>query len=159
MDYQAEVRRGGLSLLHRRTGAREIDHPDPGSPGRCLLEALELFADQVGYQKRCPRDVPSGVREARYEPGSQRVANRCHHERNTRRRSSRRTGGIGSERDDDVNLLLDELCCERSELVAPPGRVARLETNVLALVPAHFAKPLADGGNAVEAKLWCEETE
>ena len=54
---------------------------------------------------------------------------------------------------------LDELRCERFRLIALPRGVARLELNVPAFLPAQIAQTLADGGNAIAAKFWREETE
>jgi hypothetical protein len=152
--------RGGLGLLHDRIGSHpERDHTDPGCPWRYLLEELELFADQVGHQQRRPGHVSARLREARHKPGAHWIGDRSHHDRNTRRCASRRAGCIRSKRDDDINLLLDELRRERSELIALPRRVAMLEVHILTFVPAQIAQPLAHGSNAAAAEFWREETE
>src|SRR5206468_3809562 len=60
---------------------------------------------------------------------------------------------------DDVDLSMDELRGERSELIALPRCIAMLQVHVLAFVPAQLAQALTDGGHAAAAELRREETE
>ena len=76
--------------------------------------------------------------QARDQPGAHRIGDSCHHDWDRRRCAFRREARIGSDGHDDVDLLPNQVHCERSEPIALPGCVSLHEVDVLALAPAQL---------------------
>lgn len=76
--------------------------------------------------------------QARDQPGAHRIGDSCHHDRDRRRCAFRGEARIGPDRHNDVDLLLNQFHCERSEPIAPPGCIPLHEVDVLAFPPAQL---------------------
>src|SRR5499426_197747 len=114
--------------------------------GDGLLEQLQLFGDdfQAGAAGH-PCDVPARAREARDEPGTNRIANGNHDDRD-------RPGGVlGCRRylrprrcDDEVHLEPDQLGRQVGQPVDPILRISIVDDDILALNPPELAQPLPE---------------
>src|SRR5215472_5632611 len=111
-----------------------------------LLEQLQLFCDdfQAGVSGH-PCDVPAWAREARDEPGANRIANPNHDDGD-------RLGGVLGGRhylrprrcDDEVHLEPDQLGRQFGQSVDPILRISIVDDNILALNPPELAQPLPE---------------
>src|SRR5207245_1347403 len=91
-----------------------------------------------------PYDVPARAREARDEPGANRIANANHDDGD-------RVGGVlgcrhslRPQRYDDVHLEPDELGRQVGQPVDPILRISIVDDNILAFNPPELAQPLPE---------------
>src|SRR5262249_44257162 len=113
--------------------------------GDGLLEQLQLFGDdfQTGAAGH-PCDVPARAREARDEPGANRITNGNHDDGD-------RLGGVPGCRHslrplryDEVHLEPDQLGRQVRQPVDPTLRISIVDDNTLALTPPELAQPLPE---------------
>ncbi|HEY1362064.1 MAG TPA: hypothetical protein VGF60_07445 [Xanthobacteraceae bacterium] len=104
-----------------------------------------MFADdfQAGAAGH-PCDVPARAREARDEPGANRIANGNHDDGD-------RLGGVPGCRHslrplryDEVHLEPDQFGRQVGQLVDPTLRISIVDDNILALNPPELAQPLPE---------------
>jgi hypothetical protein len=131
-------------LVVRIGRVREDGHPAELGDG--LLEQLQLFGEhfQAGGAG-VPCDVPARAREARDEPGANRIANENHDD------GDRLGGVLGCRRylrprrcDDEVHLEPDQLGRQVGQPVDPILRISIVDDNILALNPPELAQPLPE---------------
>ena len=130
-------------LVVRIVRVREDGHT--ADLGGGLLEQLQLFGDdfQAGAAGH-PCDVPARAREARDEPGANRIANGNHDD------GDRLGGVLGCRhslrppRYDEVHLEPDQLGRQVGQPVDPTLRISIVDDNILALNPPELAQPLPE---------------
>jgi hypothetical protein len=130
-------------LVVRIGRVREDGHTADLGDG--LLEQLQLFGDdfQAGVAGH-PCDVPARAREARDEPGANRIANGNHDD------GDRLGGVLGCRhslrppRYDEVHLEPDQLGRQVGQPVDPILRISIVDDNILALNPPELAQPLPE---------------
>jgi hypothetical protein len=114
---------------------------NPSGFGNGLLEDLKTFRVQLQACQVCPSsDVPSGARQARDEPAPNRIGDKPDDDRYRRGRLLGRQGRWCGRGEDEVNLETDEVSSELGKPILLSLRVANVNGNVLALVPAELAK-------------------
>ncbi len=130
-------------LVVRIGRVREDGHTADLGDG--LLEQLQLSGDdfQAGIAGH-PCDVPARAREARDEPGANRIANGNHDD------GDRLGGVLGCRhslrppRYDEVHLEPDQLGREAGQPVDPILSISIVDDNILALNPPELAQPLPE---------------
>src|SRR5437016_2768318 len=136
------------SLLVSRAGGTHCRVREDGHTadlGDGLLEQLQLFGD--GFQAGVAGhscDVPARAREARDEPGANRIATGNHDD------GDRLGGVLGCRhslrppRYDEVHLEPDQLGRQVGQPVDPILRISIVDDNILALNPPELAQPLPE---------------
>ena len=113
--------------------------------GNRLLEQLQLFGDdfQAGAAGH-PCDVPARPREARDEPGANRIANGNHDDGD-------RLGGVlgcrhslRPKRYDEVHLEPDQFGRQVGQPAEPTLRISIFDNNIVALNPPELAQTLPE---------------
>jgi hypothetical protein len=109
-----------------------------------LLEQLQPLSRQLRDDGRQPGDVAGGSRQARDEPGRNRVTGRRHDDGDGPRSLLGRLS-IGIETGDDhVNLETDEIGRKVRETLGSSLRVSELDVDVLPLDPSDVREALPE---------------
>ena len=113
--------------------------------GDGLLEQLQLFGEhfQAGAAGH-PCDVPARAREARDEPGANRIANGNHDDGDRLGGVLGRRHSLRPPRYDEVHLEPDQLGRQVGQPVDPTLRISIVDDNILALNPPELAQPLPE---------------
>jgi hypothetical protein len=130
-------------LVVRIVRVREDGHTADLGDG--LLEQLQLFGDdfQAGAAGH-PCNVPARAREARDEPGTNRIANANHDDGDGLGGVLGCRHSLRPRRYDDVHLEPDQLGRKVGQPVEPTLRESIVDDNILALNPPEFVQPLPE---------------
>lgn len=136
-------------LLERRSddlrvGLVGIDQAHEASDRRHRLpDYLQALGRQSHAAQRHAGNVPAGSRQACYEAGFDRRADRGHHDRDLASRLHRSAQGRRKPHDDHIDLEVGELFRSASEDVDRVVAAADLEADALALDMAQSGQRLA----------------
>ena len=129
---------GPASIAFRRIPEdRHVRHG-----GKRFFEECEPFAAEFGDQTAQPGDIPPRSREARDEPGAERIGNVHENNRDCVRRHLSRQSRTRGHRKNHVNLEADQLGRKVTKAIEVPFGVAGQDGHVFAFAVAQRAQPL-----------------
>ena len=117
------------------------EHRDGPRVGDRARNELEPFRNQLLEQRGCPGDVATGPREARDQPGFDRIAVDRHDDRNRRRGTLGRPGRWDARADDRRGCALRHRCGNLRQLVRRSP--VHLDEDVRAIDPPELAQAVA----------------
>jgi len=137
-----------------------MEDPHSGDSRHRIAKHLEhLHIEHLVAQRRDAGEVATGPPEARDEPPLDRIRTNDEHHGNGGGRLLGRRGHTGADRDNDVDLRLDEISRKGGQAFALAIDVPLFRGHVLALDPAEGAQSLSKGRDIGRDSRHCKPSD
>jgi hypothetical protein len=152
--FKAQPAGRRFNLAHIQDGAGTADigqNPQPAQVWHKLAQNFQSLGCKISLLERQPSDVAARSRQARDKACANRVASCSEDDGDDRCRLLCRPDCCGPRRDNDINLVPDELSRDLGIVLGASRRPANLDRDVAAVDPAEAAQPLHECGGPMKA--------